>query len=598
MPAPSERPLRPALLSLLAATSLRRTHGLLNPRSPSPLSSPRASPADRSPLEDFVAGAADALGLPLRPRAHGPPGPVRWPVVGTLPDFLSRGGADALFDVHDSLYSEFGDVYGMSILGDDEAIVCDPVLFEEVFRAEGKYPYGSAQEAKVFIDYHREAGNNETLKSLLDGEEWLQWRRKFNVDVFGSGAARSYLPLIAAAASGASAAAGRHEGCGGFDVFVSRTAFDMFCGIMFGENPGTADAESADEGDVFFVKNTQAAFGLAGAIMLNPLEKMFGSKTYDEFVDSMDTSMDFARERTLQFVKLAEEQQRRGQGVHMAPAGAIDATEPLGDASGCPIQGVRAAAATLGERLADGTASAASPPSCISRLVARGEMSPDDMAESIGALLLAGVDTTAYVLQWLYLNLASHPAAQTALAEELHAVLAGGDLTEDALDRLPYLRACIRESHRLTPPGPITGVRRLTRDVEMGGYPVPKGQRLSLNIIAFPMDPRFVEDPEEFRPERFLPDAVRARRGTPSEVIDHRLLRTPFGSGVRTCLGARLAEAEIMVLTARLVQDWEMGFEGVPKWTRKQGLFVKADPFPQFQLKPRKRETHLVDSRN
>lgn len=74
--------------------------------------------------------------------AHGftvtdPPMPIKWPIIGTLPDFLARGGVDNLQGVYEEMYEEYGDVFGTSIMGDDELVVSDPRVFDTVLRKVG-----------------------------------------------------------------------------------------------------------------------------------------------------------------------------------------------------------------------------------------------------------------------------------------------------------------------------------------------------------------------------------------------------------------------------------------------------------------------------
>ncbi len=207
---------------------------------------------------------------------------------------------------------------------------------------------------------------------------------------------------------------------------------------------------------------------------------------------------------------------------------------------------------------------------------------------------MAGVDTTAYVMSWVFLNLASNIDVQTKLAEELQSVLKGGDLSSvEQMESLPYLKACIRESHRLTPPGPVL-MKVLKEDIDVvvddQAYKVPAGQKISLNLRAYPMDARFVDNPTSYQPERFLPDAIEARKGTASEIIDHPAFSDPFGRGKRRCLGASIAIAEITALTARLIQDYEISLidpSDANRWKPKQKLMLKADPYPAMKLVPR-----------
>jgi cytochrome P450 len=208
---------------------------------------------------------------------------------------------------------------------------------------------------------------------------------------------------------------------------------------------------------------------------------------------------------------------------------------------------------------------------------------------------MAGVDTTAYVMSWLYLNLASNPSVQTKLANELKSVLNGDDVTTvEQMNSLPYLKACIRESHRLTP-STVMSAKKLEKDVEIvvdnKTYLAAAGTLIGLNLCALPWDSKYVDEPLEYRPERFLSDAIEARKGTPSEIIDHPAFEDGFGRGKRRCLGANVARAEIIILAARLIQDWEITLADPSQkdeWEPKQYLMLKAEPYPEMKLTPRK----------
>ena len=95
-----------------------------------------------------------------------------------------------------------------------------------------------------------------------------------------------------------------------------------------------------------------------------------------------------------------------------------------------------------------------------------------------------------------------------------------------------------------------------------------------------------MDNPQLFLPERFLPDAVLARKGTLSEIaLDHPAFADPFGRGKRRCLGSNLAIAEITILAARLIQDYELCLiDPTAKWKPKQKLMLKAHPYPDVKL--------------
>lgn len=74
-----------------------------------------------------------------------------------------------------------------------------------------------------------------------------------------------------------------------------------------------------------------------------------------------------------------------------------------------------------------------------------------------------------------------NPKKQEILRNEIVEKLPTKDssLTADSLKNIPYLRACMKESARLMPIA-VGSVRRLTEDLELGGYLVPKGVSIVL----------------------------------------------------------------------------------------------------------------------
>ena len=354
-----------------------------------------------------------------------------------------------------------------------------------------------------------------------------------------------------------------------FADFVSRAAFDMFSSVMYGESPRTTDSVVVDPKDLTFVTSSQTAFELTGRLLVNPLEKIFGGDIYRSFKVNMDSTMAIANDKTAECMARAKEE-RRGPGAEGGVAAGEGENEA--ESGGCPVAAVKN--------------------SFIGRLMNRGRLSAGDIQSISGPLLMAGVDTTAYTMCWLFLNLASNPDVQAKLAEELRAVLGGADVTTaEQMRSLPYLKACMRESHRLTPAASVM-TKTLREDVDMvvakngETYRIPAGMRVSLNLRAYPMDPRFVDDPSSYVPERFLPDAVLARAGTPSgAALDHPCFADPFGRGKRRCLGSNLAIAEISVLVARMIQDYEVSLvDPRAEWRPKQKLMLMADPYPDIKL--------------
>ncbi|KAL7518524.1 hypothetical protein ACHAWX_003343 [Stephanocyclus meneghinianus] len=508
-----------------------------------------------------------------------PPTPPKFPIIGTLPDFLMRGGVDSLSQIYSDMYKEYGPVFSLSLMGSDQFIIADPRVFDQVVRSESRYPVGAGEDVVTFTQFYEAHNLTMAMKGASRGEDWKEWRSAMDPDLYK--AWESYLPTIAEVASKISRVAGREVTEAKnieFVDFLSRAAFDMFTAVMVGQSLQTTDNSVASPEDIEFVKATQAAFDVTGRLLSNPLDKLFGGDLYGEFNLNMEKTYRFANKMN----KEAAEQALQWQ--QSAPSSQDGNTESDERATKCPIKGMQNAIKT---KFAN--------PSFVERLVHRGQLSNDEIAEIAAPLLMAGVDTTAYVMSWLYLNLASNPEAQTKLAAELKSVLNGADLTtKEQMDALPYLKACIRESHRLTPATVIV-VKTLDKDIDVvvpnldgisRSYHVEAGKRICLNLRGIPMDPTYVTNPTLYQPERFLPSAIQERKGTPSEIMDHPAFSDPFGRGKRRCLGSNVAYAEIMILAARLFQDWDITLskDSAKEWKASQKLMLKADPYPSMNV--------------
>ncbi len=354
-----------------------------------------------------------------------------------------------------------------------------------------------------------------------------------------------------------------------FEDLIRHSAFDMFYSVMYGKSPQTTNSAIAKPEDIEFVQSAKTAFDLTGVMLTNPLEKVFQTDTFQQFNLNMDKVVEFGNEKAFDYLRQVREDEENGN-VEMV-------TEDVGGkGSKCPVQALKNGSSSL-----------------LGRLFNK-DIPDDELVTLTGPMLMAGVDTTAYVMNFLFLNLASNPDVQSKLAKELKSVLNGADVTTaDQMNSLPYLKACIRESHRLTP-NSVANSKTLERDLDIAvdnkTYRAKAGTRIQLNLCAIPWDERYVDKPLEYRPERFMPDAIEARKGSPAEIIDHPWFNDGFGRGKRRCLGANVAKAENIILASRLIQDWEIDLADPGRaltWVPKQYLMLKADPYPDMKLAPR-----------
>ncbi|XP_071725284.1 LOW QUALITY PROTEIN: cytochrome P450 78A7-like [Rutidosis leptorrhynchoides] len=176
----------------------------------------------------------------------------------------------------------------------------------------------------------------------------------------------------------------------------------------------------------------------------------------------------------------------------------------------------------------------------------------DDMVAVLWEMIFRGTDTTALLTEWLMAELVLHPQVQLKLQEELHNAFQNGHVSNDDVAKLPYLQAVVKETLRIHPPGPLLSWARLsTSDVQLSnGMVIPSNTTAMVNMWAITHDPHVWEDPNQFKPERFLNDAdhVDVRGG------DLRL--APFGAGRRVCPGKNLGLATVSLWVAELVRGF------------------------------------------
>ena len=160
----------------------------------------------------------------------------------------------------------------------------------------------------------------------------------------------------------------------------------------------------------------------------------------------------------------------------------------------------------------------------------------------------AGHETTATALLWWSRLLAEHPVVAQRIHAELEQVLVGRDPTPEDLPSLVLLGASLKEAMRLYPPVAAILIRRTTCDIQLGGWPIPRGALLRITPWVLHRDARWFEQPETFRPERCLPNAAPPTRGA----------WMPFGAGPRVCIGQHFAMLEMTLVAAMLLQRYRL----------------------------------------
>ncbi len=179
-------------------------------------------------------------------------------------------------------------------------------------------------------------------------------------------------------------------------------------------------------------------------------------------------------------------------------------------------------------------------------------MSDQELRDECITLFIAGHETTALALTHCLYLLAQHRHVREQFHAELGTVLGGRMPTAEDAKALQVTERIIKESMRVYPPVWVIG-REATREVELGGYAIKPGTQLILPQWVVHRDPRFFPDPEEFDPDRFLPERCKAWP---------RFAYFPFGGGPRVCVGNHFAMMEATLLLALFGQRFH--FELMP----------------------------------
>ncbi|EOA30342.1 hypothetical protein CARUB_v10013467mg [Capsella rubella] len=170
-------------------------------------------------------------------------------------------------------------------------------------------------------------------------------------------------------------------------------------------------------------------------------------------------------------------------------------------------------------------------------------------------LILGGTDTSVQTIEWTMAEIINKPNILERLRNEIDSVVGKTRLIQEKdLPDLPYLQAVIKEGLRLHPPGPLLG-RKVIRECMIGGFYVPKNTTLVVNAYAVMRDPSSWEDPDEFKPERFLASSRR-----PEEEREQTLKYLPFGSGRRGCPGENIGYIFVGTAIGMMVHcfDWRI----------------------------------------
>lgn len=199
------------------------------------------------------------------------------------------------------------------------------------------------------------------------------------------------------------------------------------------------------------------------------------------------------------------------------------------------------------------------------------QMSDRQVRDEVMTTLVAGHETTAAALTWIFWLLSSHPDVARELRLELDDVLASsaasyGDVGPDG--GLRYTKQVFEEALRVYPPAWMIA-RIANEEDEIGGYRIPKNSRVAVSPYLIHRNPDVWPEPARFDPNRFSKERSEGR---------HRFAHIPFGGGPRGCIGVNLARMEGCLVLATLAQNCSLSPASGARVRAKFGVTLRPAP--------------------
>ncbi|XP_027344837.1 ent-kaurene oxidase, chloroplastic-like, partial [Abrus precatorius] len=208
------------------------------------------------------------------------------------------------------------------------------------------------------------------------------------------------------------------------------------------------------------------------------------------------------------------------------------------------------------------------------------ELREEQVSMLLWETIIETSDTTLVTTEWAMYELAKDKNRQNRLYEEIQNVCGNKKFSEDKISKLPYLGAIFHETLRKHSPAPIVPLRSVQEDTQLGGYHIPAGSQVAINIYGCNMDKNQWENPHQWIPERFLDEKY--------DPMD--LYKTmAFGAGKRVCAGSLQAMLLACTAIGRLVQEfeWELNSGAEEEDVDTVGLTTHRLHPLQVKIKPR-----------
>ena len=214
-----------------------------------------------------------------------------------------------------------------------------------------------------------------------------------------------------------------------------------------------------------------------------------------------------------------------------------------------------------------------------------GELTTDEMLQTMDEMLFANLDVTIGALSWNVVFLAAYPDIQRRVREEIQQKrqeldAMGLEFDSYVADNNTLLAACVNESARLKPLAAFSVPQSIPTARVVGGFEFPAGTHFVIDSYALNIrNPYWGGDREKYLPDRFLS----------GDRTDARYHYWRFGFGPRKCMGQFVADILMRNVLVHLADNYDLGMVksgSLEAWGRNADVWINH---PQMQLKCVKR---------
>ncbi|KAL9959272.1 hypothetical protein ACROYT_G032582 [Oculina patagonica] len=448
------------------------------------------------------------------------PGP-RGRYAAAVEFYRQSDGFSKFYKLKEKLFKVYGPILKEDVTDKTPTVhIMEPADFETVYRAEGKYP-GRGVAVEALNIYRKRKGQPHDLVNL-DGKEWQRIRQALapkmmrpkvleeNIDNFNS-VTKDTIERLA-----------KIRGTGGLEAGeipdlegeLGKWATESVGTLVFDSRIGLYDDPPSEEA-VKFIQAVDDIFQCLHNLLFGFVEKnllpYIDTPSFKKLSKSLDIQSEIGMMYINKKIKELEEMANRDDKSQE------NQVVPL-----------------------------------LTYLLAKKELTLEEVCSNALTMFGAGVDTTAYTTLWLLYHLARNPTIQEKLHQEIYSILGkDGDVTAGSLAKLSYLKACGKE---MTPVF-ASNRRVLEKDVILSGYLVPAQTIIELDFYATGASEKHFKDASEYKPERWL-------RENKKDIHAYAIL--PFGFGPRMCIGSRIAELEMHLLVAKTIQRFRLEYHHEP----------------------------------